>query len=405
MYEEIETSKYNLLKSPLFNFVDIHPVYGDPHNIIINVKVEERWYLWPEAAIYYVDRNFSNWLKEKDWSHIDIGLGIVKYNFRGRNEKLSLYTFFGYDEEILVYYENMYLDKKRNHSLSFFFENLRRKETSYIVQEDVLRQIMSDDEYIMRSQEFRIKYTYRKKLYNSHSFYLAYENRKASDSLLRGNPEYLNNPDQAAEFFSLKYIFLRDKRNSRVFPTNGHKLEFSAKKIGLGVFPESEINSLNFNFDISFYNEINDRFFYNTNLTLKKTFGSQNPFFLNQGLGYTSNIRAYEYNVVNGRDLFLMKHSFYGKLMSKKIVHLKFIPWKKFNKIHFTLYGGIHSDFAYVVNHSELYNQSNEMANQFLIGFGAGLNLITYYDKMIRLEYSFNKDLKAGLYLHFEAPF
>jgi outer membrane protein assembly factor BamA len=318
---------------------------------------------------------------------------------------LTLYTFFGYDEEFLIYYENIFLDRKRNHSLSFYYENLKRKETSYIVSEDILRQLRSDDEYVMKSSEFRIKYTYRKKLYNSHSVYAAYENRKASDTLLRGNPEYLNNPQLPGKYFSLKYVFLRDKRDSRIFPAEGHKIEFSAKKTGLGIFPESEINAFYMNFDLSLYNKINDRLSYNTNITLKKTFGSKNPFFLNQALGYLSRIRAYEYYVVNGRDLFLMKNSFYGKLIPKKIVHLKFLPWNKFNKVHFTLYGGIFSDIAYVTNKDDYYNIRNDMANQMLHGFGAGLNLITYYDKMLRIEYSWNKDLKGGFHVHFEAPF
>lgn len=402
---ELKKSKQNLLNSPLFNFVDININTIDSVNIKLTVTVEERWYLWPEAAIYYTDRNFSNWLKEGDLSHLDIGLGIVKYNFRGRNEKLSIYTFFGYDQEFLFYYEDLYLDNKRRHSLSLYFESLKRKKTPCIISNDVLQQLKLENEFALRSNKVRIKYMYRKEHYNSHSFYLGFENRKISDSLLICNPNYLNNPEYPANFFRLKYIFQRDMRNSRLFPTDGYKLSITLNKNGLMIFPDSEINSFYIKTDVSLYKKINDRFSYNTNITLKKTFGNINPFFLNTALGYSSSIRAYEYYVVNGRDMALVKNTLYLKLLSKKYIYLKFIPWERFNKIHFTIYGGVFSDFAYVVNDDLLYNQINNFANTLLYSAGFGLNIVTYYDKLLRVEYSLNKEKKGGVYLHFEAPF
>jgi hypothetical protein len=42
--------------------------------------------------------------------------------------------------------------------------------------------------------------------------------------------------------------------------------------------------------------------------------------------------------------------------------------------------------------------------NRFLFSAGAGFDLVTYYDRTFRLEYSVNGFGKGGLYLHLTAP-
>ena len=61
--------------------------------------------------------------------------------------------------------------------------------------------------------------------------------------------------------------------------------------------------------------------------------------------------------------------------------------------------------YAYVVNNDPNYLALNDLANTSLYGAGLGLNVVTYYDKMLRIEYSINKEFEGGFYLHFEAPF
>lgn len=401
---EIKTSKHNLLNTPLFNYVEINYTLLET-SLDIGITVEERWYLWPEAAVYYIDRNFSNWLKERDWSKVDIGLGLKKYNLRGRNEKLSLFTFFGYDEEILVQYENLYLDKRRIHALGFKTNLKRRKETTYGIIDDKVRQIQSDDEYILKSARASIRYSFRNGVFNTHSISLQYEGRYVSDSVLTLNPEYHYSTTNSSKYVRIQYNFIRDKRNYRTFPTHGHLIDLRLSKYGLSIFPESGINSLIFDALLSKYSKLSNKFSLNSNITLKKTFLKDMPFFINTALGYTSSMRAYEYDVINGRDMFLSKNTLNYELFPKEVFHLRFIPWDKFNKIHFTIYASAFFDFAYVQNSKDSYVELNTLQNQWIYGFGAGFNLLTYYDKLLRVEYSLNKENKGGFFVHFEAPF
>jgi len=402
---KIKESKKNLLNTPLFNFVNFDVEKDSLNHFVVKVKVEERWYLWPQASIYYADRNFSNWLKNKNLSRTDFGVGLVKYNFRGRNEKLSFYSIFGYDNEFLLQYNNIFFDKKRQHSGGVYFNYLRRRETGYIVEDDKLQQIKLDEEYALKSFKVSLNYTYRKEIFNKYSAYLGFENRELSDSLLIKNPIYLTNLDKKVNYFYLKLIFVRDKRNYRIMPTNGYFFKTTVGKYGLGLFSDNGVNMFYIKSEFSKYTELSNRFSLSNNLTLRYKTEDKQAFFLNTALGYTSNIRGYEYYVINGTNFGLLKNSLNFKLLPKKVVHIKKFPLKRFNKIHFTIYTGVFADVAYVKNTSSIYNQNNSLANELLYSYGANVYLLTYYDWFLRLDYTVNNLKEYGFYFHLETPF
>ena len=75
----------------------------------------------------------------------------------------------------------------------------------------------------------------------------------------------------------------------------------------------------------------------------------------------------------------------------------------QFKKSHYSLYLGLFSDLSYVSdnqNHAE-----NTLSNQLLFGNGISLDYVTYYDKLIRIEFSINHLGEKGVFLHFSNPF
>ncbi|MCF6366428.1 MAG: BamA/TamA family outer membrane protein, partial [Bacteroidales bacterium] len=405
LLQKTEESKKNLQNTPLFNFVDINILNDSTSNIEIEINVEERWYLWPQIAVYYADRNFSNWIKNRDFTRTDFGAGLEKYNFRGRNEKLSFYSIFGYDEELMLNYRDIFIDKNRQHSIGIFLKQLKRKETGCKIENDKLTQIKLQNEYALKSYSLSVKYSYRKDFYNSHSIYYGFENRKLSDSLLFFSPDYTVNSQTEINYFFLKYIFKRDKRNSRIFPTEGHYIKITTVKNGLFLLPEDEINSFYIKSEFSKYTKLSEKLYLGNHITVKFKANNKTAFFLNSGIGYNSNIRGYEYYVVNGTNFALTKNTLNFKLIPKKVIYLKKIPFKRFNKIHFTVYASIFADAAYVKNSDISYSQTNILDNTLLYSSGLSLNILTYYDALLRLDYSINHLKERGFYLHFEAPF
>ncbi len=63
------------------------------------------------------------------------------------------------------------------------------------------------------------------------------------------------------------------------------------------------------------------------------------------------------------------------------------------------LYLSLFADAGYV--NSTYRNNINPINNTLQTGIGIGLDVVMYYDRIARLEYTINKNQKAGLYLHF----
>jgi hypothetical protein len=75
---------------------------------------------------------------------------------------------------------------------------------------------------------------------------------------------------------------------------------------------------------------------------------------------------------------------------------------ERFGKFHYAFYLGIFSDAAYVDD--QIGYTGNNLANQIQFGNGISLDFVSYYDIVIRAEYSINKFGESGLFLHFVAP-
>jgi hypothetical protein len=88
-------------------------------------------------------------------------------------------------------------------------------------------------------------------------------------------------------------------------------------------------------------------------------------------------------------------------LLPTKILKFNFIKTEKFNIIHYAIYLNLFIDLGYVYD-DEFY-QNNTLSNSFQYGTGVGIDFVTYYDIVIRFEYSMNKMKETGFFIHFKA--
>ncbi len=398
-------SKHNLEKLPLFNFVTITPDTLDLQNIAIHIHVVERWYLMPIFTATYADRNLNVWLKEKDWTRIRVGVGLEKYNFRGQNENISGMFVYGYDKQVSFAYRNIYFDKKRKNGASIFFKYYKRNETPYIVENDKFKQLKLQGEFITDVMQISGEYYHRIKPGEQHIAGTAFELRHAADTLFDVNKKYFSGVNDLSRYVYLRYIYDKDTRNSRIFPVSGYKIRFFLQGTGLGLFSESNINFIHIRPQVSFFTGIGKRFVLGNHLAAKKTYGSTLPFYLQDALGTDFNIRGYEYYVIHGTDFILNNNSFNFELLPKTVFSIPYIPFEKFSKVHITIYIGAFADVAYVKNTDPDYMKHNKLANEFLYSSGLSLNILTYYDKLLRFDYSWNHLGERHFFFHINAPF
>ena len=401
----VESSRNNLLKTNLFNYVTIvvEPSANDFVSIVINV--EERWYLWPAFSIQTANRNFSAWLQDMDFSRIEYGVGLKKYNFRGFNEKFSLNITRGINKIFSLHYSDIYFDKKRSHSISLYAAIFRQDQVQYNTHYNKPVYYKSTDNYAYQDLKLSFSYRYRQNLQTSHMMSYRFVITTISDTVFNLNPQYFGNNSKKAFYNQLQYEIRIDKRNSSYYPLTGNYGFIQINKYGLG-FKQENINYANILVDSRWYFMLSNRFYAANQLSFKKAFNHTQPFFIKKSLGYnTYRLNGYDFYVFDGEDYIFNKTILKFELIPTRIIHLQFIPLPKFNKIHFASYINIFANFGYVADYTNSYIENNNTyINQWLSGYGAGIDFVTYYDKVLRIEYSINKASERGFFFHFYAP-
>ena len=93
-------------------------------------------------------------------------------------------------------------------------------------------------------------------------------------------------------------------------------------------------------------------------------------------------------------------------LMQKREVlafraHTRLLP-DQFATIPVHVYLKAYSDLGYSFSHSPGTSQLND---KLLYTYGFGMDIVTFYDALLRVEYSFNQLGQKGLFLHFKSTF
>jgi len=398
--KELDRVKSNLLNTSLFNFVRIDPVYFDDRNISIYITVEERWYWWPIPIFEIQETNFNTWWLDKDFDKVNYGLFLSKENFRGRKETLSFLFQDGYTEKVGVKYIVPYINRRKTNGLNMMFSYSRNREITYAVTNNVRDYYRSENEYVQKEINSSIGYELRPKLYNKHNFNVGYSNVSISDSLLLLNEDYLIKNNDEMQYLSFNYTFKRDKRDVKNYPTKGSYFDFKLFKDGLGII--SEVNSFYLTSHLKRFFQISDKFYFASSVKTKFTV-KEGPYYLLNGFAFRNDlVRGYELYVVNGENYGLAKIQLRYSLLKNKVFNVAAIRPKKFNKIPLDIYIGTYFDAGYIDSKHD--KQINSLPNTTLYGGGVSLDFVSYYDLVLRVEYSINKLNEKGLFLHFIAP-
>jgi outer membrane protein assembly factor BamA len=399
----IEKSKENLLNTSLFNYITINTLEEDENKIGIYILVEERWYLWPYLIFEQADRNLSAFLYNQDWSRINYGMLLIKNNFRGRGETVKLKFRLGYKEQFQIGYEVPYIGKSRQHGLSTEFNWFRQHEVAYNTQNDKLIYYKDYNNYVSKMHNSRLTYQYRNKHYLRHNLSVSYSFNDVHDTIIELNKNYLGTQSSQTQYIGLHYNLSIDKRNYKHYPLKGYNVEITFSQNGLNLLPNEmkgiwEIESQGYK-----YWEIIDRWYTGVGTFGKISSNTKQPFFIEEALGYKNFLRSFEYNVIDGQNLITGRTFIKYAIIPLQVRHFEGWNWTKFNKIHYSLFLNTFIDAGYV--YDIMPALTNELPNTFLASAGIGIDLVAYYDQIIRLEYSMNRFGGSGLFIHIGKAF
>ena len=406
LIEQLEVAVEHLNNTSIFNNVEVDylPVLSDREDClscIVTIRVEERWYYWPEFKLKYEDRNLSSWLQQKDWKRITIGWGLRVDNVFGLRHTLSANHYFGFQTGFRLSYKNIALDKNRTKMLGFLVTSFYNKTMNIISENDKVVYFKDPEHYLDKTFASELNYAYRPGIRNTHFINVGYKRTLLGDTVLKINPHYWGSEKLVNSAFSATYSFNHEHRNLVVYPTAGY---FVGTVIGGAIADNGNFFYGSLNLKLQYYGEFSPRWFWSSRLNTGATFKNKQAYIYDLNVGYEEkNIIGYDYYVIDGQHYSILNSDIRYCIMPKRTVIIgSSDKLSKFTRPHFTLYAKLSYDMAYV--YDEYRHATNTLANTFVWGSGIGLDLVTYYDIVLNCSYAINKMGEGAFYIGIKAP-
>ena len=397
----------NITNTGLTNFIDISFNPIDSSHIKVNINILERWYIWPNLIFELKETNFNSWWVSKDFNRINYGFSIDDYNFRGRQEKLSIRFQNGWTRKIGINYQIPGLNKKRTlgGGIEVYYSNNREVNHQMRYVTDSLfnkRDFLKTKNIIQEEMVGRIKLEYRPRYFNKHRWIVGMETIVIADTVRVANPKYLGNNNRRSQYFYLSYGFKRETRDNRAYPLTGYLIDGSIDQHGLGILNKNDVILTDGIVTVNLHHQLKDRWYFGHGIKIKATIFGEPPYYFQRGLGYGQiNIRGYELCVIDGQHFGLYRSNLKYQLVKKNTINLKTL-FRKFDKFHYSLFLNAFGDAGYAVD--KINAATNPLANDLQYSFGLGLDFVSYYDIVIRFEGSINALKEPGFYINFTKP-
>ena len=402
LYERMERSRQNLMNTGLFNTVSVLPLYLDARNAIVEVTVNERWYIWPSIIFDLADPNFNTWWLTKDLDRVNYGLYLYKYNMRGRNETGYIKAQFGYTHQFAFRYKVPNLDNRQRWGVNVG--------VSFEEQAEVTAGTAANRRILLRNMDGSnrdqwkadVEVTLRRSHDVRHIGRLKFTQADVRDTVVRAAVDYFNGPRTSTRFLTLGYAFIWDQRDSRIFPRSGHYEELRCERLGLGLLDRDAPDISVIYATTKHWWKLHEKWTVALSLRGQRTSGTP-PYYVQEGLGYAHFARGYEYYVIDGEHYALGKLNAVFQLVKPRTYRLEGMPLEAFRTFYFALYLNLYTDVGRVWDGR--YAEANFLDNRWMNGNGLGLDLVTSYDQVVRAEYSLNGEGEHGFFLHFTQPF
>lgn len=402
----LDLDKKKLFNTRLFNTVEIRTMELQENKVDLLIDLNERWYTFPSPIFELSDRNFNEWWQnyDHDFKRVNFGLRLYQFNMRGRNETLRFTAQFGYTRRFDLMYRFPYIDKKQKHGLTVDLGFRETKNLAYQTADH--KYVFAESEHILRNERRAgITYSYRNSFYKTHSFKVAYDNMHVNPIVIDSNANYMNGELLTQEYPSIGYQFNSDHRDIAAYPLNGNQFLFYVAHNGLGI--SEDLNNFETSIEYSRYLSLKKKYYLSNNVVGYYS-DPDNIDYVNYGvLGERKQfVRGYELYIVEGPWYFLNKTTF-KKLIFNRNYNWALMPARQFRHIPLSIYLKTYADLGYVRNYPyyEQHDLNTRLSDKLLFGTGAGLDVVGFYDIVLRFEYSFNAEGEQGFFFHVKREF
>jgi hypothetical protein len=404
--------KQQLMNTSLFVDVDVSIEKEENDLVFINIRVKERWYLFPLPYFKVVDRNFNEWWVENKRSlqRINYGIKFMQNNVSGRNDKLNIWLISGYTKQVSLRYENPFMDKNLRHGINIGFGYTSNHEINYSLDSNKQKFFKDVDQYLVSSLFVDLGYSYRPAIKTRHNFRLSYIDYQVKDTVLKRNPNYLPAGLKRVHYPEIGYSIQYYDVDYNAYPLKGFLADgYINKRFGpnVGFWQVGGSAALHFKLFPKSYLQLQG-------IGVLKLPFSQSSYFANGMFGSSSfYMRGLEYYVTEGQAGAI------GRATAKKEIFSFNIPnpinSQTHDKIPLRIFLKAYSDIGYTYSrpNDNYYITDQGIAkpvytflnNKLLRTWGAGVDIVTFYDLVLKIEYSFNQFGESGFFFHTKADF
>ncbi|HEY1202811.1 MAG TPA: POTRA domain-containing protein [Niastella sp.] len=392
-----EISRQQLMNTTLFNEVIISLKSFRGYMVDILIQVKERWYIFPIPYLKPVDRNLNEWAKQGySVDRINYGFKFTYNNFTGRNDKLKLWLITGYTQQLQFQYDQPYADRTLKHGYKIGFTYSFNREINYATIDN--QQVFVDSlQKGIRQWSGHIDYTYRPGLRTTHLVSLSYTHQSVDPRINELNPKYYGAYRSEVSFPELTYNISYVNVDYKPFPLTGWLADGTVSKRGYN----REMNQWQVSGRASKGWALGKKTFYGLQGVGMLRFPFSQPYINQRMFGYGDMyLRGLEKYVIDGAAGFLVRNSFRQQILTFSVP--TYIKSNSHDRIPFRIYARLFGDAGYS------YNQNftnNSLTNHALYTGGVGVDIVSFYDFVLRLDYSFNQLGQNGLFLHIKNDF
>ena len=395
MLQGIQVSRQNLMNTTLF--IDASVFFTNWYNDSLDIQIDlkERWYYIPLPYFKPIDRNWNVWIKEHgmDMDRVNYGVKFLGKNITGRNDRLNAWILNGYTKKVALNYYNPFTDNKLRHGFGFDFAYAENREVNYGTSMNKQVFVKDPARFLKQQHQFGVMYSYRKGSVERHYVRLGMHSETIADTVAKLNPRYFTNGSTHATYPELRYSFQHFNLNYIPYPTRGSSIEFEFTKRGF----KKNMNLWQFMLRGSKYIPLPYKSYFATTAEMHLRLPYDQPFYNLAMLGYNeSYLRGLEYYVVDG-----VAGGFVRNTIGREVLSLKWktgLRSRNYESIPFKFYIKAFADAGYV--YSKYPNGATPLTNKFIYTGGFGVDVVSIYDFVLRLECSFNSLGEAGFFVH-----
>lgn len=350
-------------------------------HVSLRLKVREAWYWFPSPVFELVDRNFNVWWTEfnRSLKRTNYGGDYTQKNITGHADIMSLTATAGYNQRFSARYLTPTINRKQTIGMQLAFTYARTREVAVRTLNNKLVFFSNPEIYAIQRYTGELSLTWRPGLFHFHSFLLEHRYTRIADTIANEiNPDFFAPGVTTQQHNSFVYTHSFDNRDIRAYPMHGWNTLFEFRQNGL--LPGDDLFLSRLRFEASKFTSFNKWLSLETGIRLRYSLPRrQPPYFNNQSLGYGADlVRGYEYYVMDGLDLGVVKTSVRAKFFNRDIHYPKLIK-KVCSRCKFIgteAYISILNDFGYA--YDPWFFNNNALTNRPLYATGVGLDLVFY---------------------------